>query len=183
MKITILNGDMSGLQTEFSKNLEVLASRFRQDHTVKLFPLQQMKLHYCTGCWNCWWKTPGECAIQDDAADIFSAVIHSDFVIFASPLMAGFTSSALKKITDRLIVLLHPYVELKNGECHHRKRYSKYPDFGVLLQKEDDTDEEDIEIVNTIYDRLSLNFHNTKKYLEFIDNYTIEKIFHDTCNN
>ena len=141
-----------------------------------------MNLHYCTGCWSCWWKTPGRCAINDDAEKIIRSVINSDFVIFASPLIAGFTSSALKKITDRLIVLLHPYIELINGESHHRKRYNKYPDFGLILEKETDTDNEDLDIVNDIYERFALNFHCEKKYTRYIDHDKVEDIIYETCN-
>lgn len=135
MKITILNGDMKQDENDFSRYLEKLAEGFRENHSIYLYPLNKMNLHYCTGCWDCWWKTPGRCTINDGAEKIFKSVINSDFVIFASPLMAGFTSSSLKKITDRLIVLLHPYIKLKNGECHHKKRYDKYPDFGLILKK------------------------------------------------
>jgi len=140
-----------------------------------------MNLHYCTGCWSCWWKTPGKCSIKDDAEPIFKSVINSDFFIFASPLIAGFTSSLLKKITDRFIVLLHPYIELKNGENHHRKRYTKYPDFGLILKNESVTDHEDIEIISDIYDRLAINFHCKKKYLKCIDQVKPKDIVYETC--
>jgi hypothetical protein len=183
MRITILNGDMSGSASDFTQTIANLSAKLEGTNTVDLYHLNQMNLHYCTGCWSCWWKTPGECALKDEAESIFRSVINSDFLIFASPLMAGFTSSALKNISDRLIVLLHPYIQIKDEECHHCKRYETYPDFGLLLQKEMDTDEEDIEIVNSIYKRLSLNFHNNLKYIEFIDKLTIEKIIHETCHN
>jgi multimeric flavodoxin WrbA len=124
MNIVILNGDARQEESEFQAFLEKLAEGFRINHSVRVFALGEMNLHYCTGCWSCWWKTPGICSIHDDAEEIFRSVIHSDFLIFASPLIAGFTSAVLKKITDRLIVLLHPYIELRNGENHHRKRYS-----------------------------------------------------------
>jgi multimeric flavodoxin WrbA len=182
MKITILNGDMRQGKSGFSAYIEKLAEEFRLNHTVQIFTLDKMNLHYCTGCWSCWWKTPGRCAINDDAEEIFKSVINADFFIFASPLIAGFTSSALKKITDRLIVLLHPYIELKNGECHHRKRYNTYPDFGLILEKEADTDHEDMKIVNDIYDRIALNFHCKKQYMKCIDNIKTEDIINETCN-
>jgi multimeric flavodoxin WrbA len=137
-----------------------------------------MNLHYCTGCWSCWWKTPGECAIKDDGEQIFRAVINSDFIIFASPLVTGFTSAILKKIQDRLIVLLHPYLEIINGESHHMKRYDKYPEFGVIIDKEEDTDDEDIKIIKDIYDRLAINFHSRQRFIKYVDNistYDIEQ--------
>ena len=97
-------------------------------------------------------------------------------------MIAGFTSSTLKKITDRLIVLLHPYIKLINGESHHQKRYNKYPDFGLILKKETDTDNEDLDIVNDIYDRFAINFHCEKKYMKYIDHDKVEDIIYETCN-
>jgi len=182
MQITILNGDMEPKENNFSIYIEKLAAEIQLNHAVQLFPLQKMNLDYCTGCWSCWWKTPGICAINDDAEKIFKAVINSDFVIFASPLIAGFTSSVLKKITDRLIVLLHPYIELRNGENHHKKRYNKYPDIGLVLEKEITTDNEDLEIINDIYDRFALNFHCKKKYLKCINHDKPEDIIYETCH-
>ncbi len=182
MNVVILNGDIRQGESDFTAYLEKLAEEFRLNHTVQLFQLDKMNLHYCTGCWSCWWKTPGRCAINDDAEEIFKSVINSDFFIFASPLIAGFTSSALKKITDRLIVLLHPYIEIRNGENHHRKRYNNYPDFGLVMEKEADTDNEDLEIVSDIYDRLAINFHCRKKYMKFIEHDKVENIVYETCN-
>jgi hypothetical protein len=118
-----------------------------------------MNIMQCTGCWSCWWKTPGICATKDDAQSIMYHVIHADLVVHASPVVAGFTSALLKTIQDRCIVLLHPYIEPIQGECHHRKRYDRYPDMALLLQPQSDTDEEDIEIITDIYHRLAINFH------------------------
>ena len=176
MTITILNGDPISQDGKFSGKIQMLANELGNKNQVNLFNLAQMDLHYCTGCWSCWWKTPGECAIKDDAEQIFRSVIHSDFVVFASPLVAGFTSSTLKKITDRLIVLLHPYIELINGECHHRGRYEKYPNIAVILGKEKDTDEEDLRIVKEICDRFAINFHGKQLFTKWIDEITVNDI-------
>ena len=141
-----------------------------------------MNLQYCIGCWSCWWKTPGLCTHKDNADEIFRSVLNSDFFIFASPIIAGFTSAELKKITDRLIILLHPYIQLINGEFHHRKRYEKYPKFGVIVEKEPETDNEDLQIITDIYDRLAINFHSQKKYLKVINSDKMEEILYETCN-
>lgn len=182
MKITILNGDIKHGKSNLSLYLEKLSEQFSKHHQVNIFSLNTMNLHYCTGCWNCWWKTPGKCALNDEAEKILHAVINSDFFIFASPLIAGFTSSTLKKITDRFVALLHPYIELHGGECHHRKRYDKYPDFGLILEKEANTDNEDLKIVNDIYDRLAINLHSKKKYMKIINQDKTEDIIYETCN-
>ncbi len=175
-KITILNGDIESEDNGFSEYMERLADRLNQSNLCSIFPLSQMNLHHCTGCFSCWWKTPGKCVIKDDAEDIFKAVIRSDLVIFASPLVGGFTSSVLKMIMDRMIVLIHPYIILSHGECHHAKRYDKYPNLGLLIQKEVKTDEEDLKIVEDIYDRFAINFHREMDFVELVGNWKLEDI-------
>ncbi len=177
--LTILNGDMKNGDSPFSRRISALAESLSTDYTVRYFRLADMQLHYCSGCFSCWWKTPGLCTFQDDAGQIFESYIHSDFVIFASPLYAGFTSSSLKKITDRLIVLLHPYITIIDGELHHMKRYQSYPDFGLVLEKECDTDDEDIAIINTIYDRFGLNFHARHRFTRWLENLSNEEVKHE----
>ncbi len=184
MKITILNGDIHPEKMIFSEYIQQLVKKLESEkHDVNIFNIISMNLLYCKGCWSCWWKTPGKCDIRDDGAQIFKSVINSDFIIFASPLIAGFTSSALKKITDRFVCLLHPYIQLKEGESHHRKRYEKYPDFGLLLEKEPDTDEQDIEIVKNIYERFSLNFHNQMRFCHFTETNKPEEIIYEISHN
>lgn len=180
MKICILYGNPVADDGAFTAFVEQLAISYPDTVTVDLWKLDVMNLNYCIGCWNCWWKTPGECIHHDDAVPIFRSVIAADLVIFASPLLAGFTSSSLKKITDRLIVLVHPYIILKNGENHHLKRYPKYPKIGVLLQDEADTDAEDIRIVTDIYQRLALNLHSEVKFVKRLAHTTIEEMVHET---
>ena len=70
----------------------------------------------------------------------------------------GFTSALLKQAHDKCIPLVLPYLRLFEGECHHPARYDNYPLMGLLLQLDDNTDEEDIEIITDIYRRDSLNF-------------------------
>jgi multimeric flavodoxin WrbA len=182
MKICILNGDMTTEASHFSDYLRNLSFELNKEHQVDLFALNQMNLHYCIGCWTCWIKTPGRCVHKDDAEQIFRSIINSDFFIFASPVIAGFTSSLLKKITDRLIVLIHPYFKIIYGEAHHRKRYEKYPDFGLIIQHEKDTDEEDLQIIKDIYERTAINFHSKLRFMKQIEKDKIEDIINETCN-
>ncbi len=165
MKITLINGAPQPGEQDLPYYTSIVAKEIGKNNEITYFPLANMNIKHCTGCWTCWWKTPGQCTLKDDATSVFQSVINSNMVIFASPIMAGFTSSLLKTLQDRLIVLLHPYIELVQGECHHRKRYEQYPDFGLLLSKDADSDAEDIQIITDIYKRLALNFHCTLKHV------------------
>lgn len=161
MKITILNGNPTEGNELFENYLINLSSLAEsRGHDVVTLLLRDMDIRYCIGCFGCWVKTPGKCSnSDDDMHTVCSHYINSDLVIFASPVIMGFTSALLKRVHDRIIPLVMPYVRFYDGESHHLPRYEKYPTMSLLLAKETDTDNGDLEIISEIYKRDSLNFH------------------------
>jgi len=158
VKITILNGNPDAGNSAFDGYLDGLSHLLAADqHEVTVVPLREMDIKYCTGCFGCWVKTPGECVVADESHDVCRAVINSDFVLFASPVIMGFYSALLKKVTDKLIPLVHPYIVVDQGEAHHRARYDRHPLLGLLLEKGDDADEGDVRIISDIHSRTALN--------------------------
>ncbi len=160
MKITVLNGNPnvedSGFDDYLTKLEMVLESN---DHTVKNLQLRDMDIRYCIGCFGCWIKTPGECSnAADDTRVVRREYMNSDLVIFASPVIMGFTSALLKRAHDRLLPLLLPYIRLYEGESHHVPRYDKYPLISLLIQPDGNTGAEDIDIISEIYRRDAINF-------------------------
>lgn len=175
----MVDGDMLISRGEFSDNVSALASYLRNKHNVHYYPLSQMDIRHCTGCWSCWVKTPGRCIFKDDMEAIYRSVMSSGILLFASPLMAGFTSSLLKKMQDRMIPLIHPYMDIRKGELHHKKRYPHYPSMALLLEKEKDTNPDDVKIINDIYNRLALNFHSELKKIWFFNPEICEEVYDD----
>ena len=162
MNICIVDGNPSTGTGGLQSFLEGLVGGLTAGGTsVEEIRLRDLEMRYCTGCFGCWVKSPGECVFKDDSAGICSQVINSDLTLFASPVIMGFPSALLKKAHDRLLPLIHPYIEFVQGECHHRARYSRYPLFGLLLEKQSDTDQEDLDLVTEIYGRLALNFKSS----------------------
>ena len=162
MKITIFNGNPDGGNDVFDNYLKRLSDALElREHTVTTLTLREMDIRYCIGCFDCWLKTPGECIVADASQDVCRQFIASDLVLFASPLIMGFTSALLKKAHDKLVPLIHPYIGIYHDECHHMPRYEKYPLTGLLLEKGRDSDEEDIEITSEIYRRDALNVHSS----------------------
>ena len=151
-----------------------------QGNTLIHHELSDMDIHYCTGCFNCWWKTPGKCIFSDDMEILYPEILSADLLIFASPLIMGLPSYRIKQCQDRLIPLLHPYITLIKGECHHRKRYEKYPDISLIVQKEPDTGTEDIQFLIDLHHRLALNFHSKFRGIGATDMAT-EEVYHETC--
>ena len=159
MTILVLDGNPDPANSSFQHYLEKLNDQLEsRGHTLQHVTLAGKHLKQCVGCWSCWVKTPGRCFVADDADDIRRTIMHSQFVLFASPLRMGFTSALLKTLQDKLLPLVHPYVELVQNEAHHIRRYPSYPLLGLLVEKELEMDEDDLEIVRKIYERLALNF-------------------------
>ena len=64
MKITILNGNPNADNVIFDDYLKALSDLLESsDHTALIITLREIDLRYCTGCFDCFVKTPGECAM------------------------------------------------------------------------------------------------------------------------
>jgi len=136
MNIAFIDGNHSKDNALFSQYVSSLNKKLLENnHTVSYFQLNSMNMKPCTGCWHCWWKTPGICSQKDDVEEILKSYITSDLVILSSPLVMGFPSALLKNFIDRLIPLFHPYIEIHNDECHHQWRYDSYPMMASLFQE------------------------------------------------
>lgn len=150
---------------------------FADGHPTEVFRLREMDIRQCVGCWDCWVKSPGRCRLPDDQEGILRRVLEVDCVVFAAPLVMGYPAALLKRCVERFIPLLHPYITLLEGECHHRKRYANYPDLALLLEREADTDDEDLDIVRDLFARCALNFHGELRTLN-----TTDQPIEEVCN-
>lgn len=115
--------------------------------SVSVFDLNRMDIHACLGCYVCNVKTPGVCIIKDDQTSILRSFVKSDRIVVITPVIQGFISGRTKSFIDRLYPLELPFIKIRNGVFTHDPRYDKNPDFGFILHKEKDTDEEDLEII------------------------------------
>jgi multimeric flavodoxin WrbA len=174
--IAIANGNPDAANASFDVYIQSLADALRaRSRGAQVLQLRDMDIRFCIGCFSCWLKTPGRCVHRDDMEQVLRAYVKSDLFIMASPLRMGFTSSLLKKTHDRLLPVLLPYVTFVRGEMHHKKRYRRYPDFGILVEKEQDTDAEDMDILRNVYERDMLNFHARLRFLHPISR-TVEEV-------
>ena len=80
----------------------------------------------------------------------------------------GFVTAQTKKICDRLIPLVHPYIEVDGGEFHHVRRYDSYPELGLLLL-DPDKDVERFDVIRNVFERLSINLKSSLPLSMMID--------------
>lgn len=159
MKATILNGAQHN-QPYIDVFQTLIISELQQIgvETVS-YTLRDNKVAYCTGCFECWVKTPGVCKIKDENHDIAADAIYSDLLIYLSPIVFGSYSSTLKKAVDHLIPLISPFFKQVNGETHHHKRYSKYPDLiGIGFQTKPNPTQ--AVLFGRLVERNAINFHS-----------------------
>lgn len=86
------------------------------------------KIKACIGCWSCWVKTPGVCICKDSMSEIYLDYVNADKVILLMDTAQGFINHSAKAFIDRTIPHYHPYIEIVDGECHHKARYARYPE-------------------------------------------------------
>lgn len=123
---------------------------------VETFPLREMKLAHCLGCFDCWIKTPGVCVEADAGREVAKAFIRSDVAVLFTPVTFGGYSPELKKMMDRLIPLIPPFFQMDHGEIHHPPRYARRPRLMVVgVQRHPDTGE--AHIFKTLAGRNAIN--------------------------
>jgi len=86
---------------------------------VDLQYVKRLKINPCQGEKNCWLKTPGECLQKDHMNAIYPKLRQADIIVFAIPVYVDGMPGPMKTLIDRLIPLIEPYVELREGHCRH----------------------------------------------------------------
>ncbi len=89
---------------------------------VELFYTSKLNIHPCTGEFNCWLKTPGECLHNDDMKMLYPKIAEADVMVFATPVYADGITGPMKNLIDRMIPRLLPFFELRDGHSRHPVR-------------------------------------------------------------
>lgn len=131
MNILILDGGpRDGRGETCRKVAAAVASEARaRGDTLTAFDLDGLDIKPCRGCFACWLKHPGTCAIKDGQEDILEAMAASDVQVWITPVTFGGYSPALKKVLDRAIPNILPYFIMRRGEVHHPLRYPRRRSF------------------------------------------------------
>jgi len=156
MKVLILDGTKSN-NNESTKIFDLILEELKKlNWDITSIVLEDKNIDYCTGCFVCWVQTPGECVFKDYEENVVRDMVHSDLIIYLTPIMFGGYSSILKKALDRQIGRVLPYFTKIDGEVHHPKRYEKQQSLlSIGLLDKLDTEKE--EIFKTLVARNAIN--------------------------
>ena len=140
---------------------------------VESYTLRDMVIAPCEGCFGCWVKTPGMCAIDDDGRNVARVACQSDLWIFLTHVTFGGYSSELKKAVDRMICLGLPYFIDVNNEIHHPLRYAKCAAL-VGIGSAEERDSESAEIFKRLVKRNAVNFRSSTYVGEVLNAHATE---------
>lgn len=86
---------------------------------VELLFTKKLNVNPCQGCFNCWLKTPGKCFQKDDMQMLLPKLHEADILVLATPLYVDGMSAPMKNVIDRMVPLVQPFVELRDGHYRH----------------------------------------------------------------
>ena len=100
---------------------------------VELFYTKKLNINPCQGCFTCWLKTPGVCFQKDDMQMLHPKLRQADIWVLATPLYVDGMTGSMKNLLDRLIPLVQPFIELRDGHCRHPLREGRKSGKVVLV--------------------------------------------------
>ncbi len=163
MNIVILNGGPSNGRGAMSRGVADEAERKARvkGFAVSRFDLDGLDIKPCRGCFACWTKHPGTCAIKDDQEAILKAMASSDVQVWITPISFGGYGAALKRPLDRSIPNALPFFIKVHSEVHHPERYDKrrsFLVFGTLPSPEEESER----IFHNLVRRNAINLHSVR---------------------
>ena len=76
-------------------------------------------IHPCIGCFSCWRRDPGVCAIKDGYENMGCLIHHSDEVVVISKYTYGGFSGAVKSVFDRSLGFILPLLKFLAPEIQN----------------------------------------------------------------
>lgn len=122
--------------------------------------LSKQKIQHCMACSICWVKTPGQCVLKDDMAELQSKYFESDISVFASPLFVDNVTGYMKIFMDRLwfpMIDHHFEKDEEYGECRHPRRQTYIPKM-VAMANCGCPEQGQFAALRVLYRRIARNF-------------------------
>jgi putative NADPH-quinone reductase len=91
--------------------------------SVETVYLREKNIHYCSGCFSCWTKTPGVCIHKDDMPELLEKSRQADIWVYATPLYSYTVSGQMKTYMDRALPLALPYMVKEGDQYVHPMRH------------------------------------------------------------
>ncbi len=81
---------------------------------VNLLYTKQLNVNPCTGEFDCWYKNPGKCYINDSMQPVYSKLREADILVLGIPVYLPLPGE-MQNFLNRLMPLLNPILRYRNG--------------------------------------------------------------------
>jgi multimeric flavodoxin WrbA len=99
---------------------------------VEMIELRKKRIQFCTGCYTCWTKTPGQCVLDDDMTrELYPKWLACDIAVYGTPLYNDGISAAMKAFIERTLPSYEPFLSRRKGRSYHPLR-GKHPAIVIL---------------------------------------------------
>jgi hypothetical protein len=78
--------------------------------TTELMHVAKLTIEPCTGCYQCWVRTPGVCVHRDDMEQVIETYNAADVVVFGTPVYHCSMTGIMKTLLDRLLPRYEPWL-------------------------------------------------------------------------
>ena len=103
---------------------------------------RERKVVPCTGCFSCWFRTPGECLINDGCGNPSSILGKCDELIIISECFYGSVSPFVKNVLDRSLSYVAPDFDIEDGRMKHKRRYPNTLELSAYFYGDNITEKE-----------------------------------------
>ena len=125
MNILLINGSPKGTRSNTYRLSKAFVEGISEAvHSVcEELTVSDMDIRPCLGCFACWNKSGGECAIKDDMKDVLNKILWADIVIWSFGLYYFNVPGKLKTLIDRQLPLALPFMLSDSEAGSHPTRY------------------------------------------------------------
>jgi multimeric flavodoxin WrbA len=81
--------------------------------SVDLLYVKRLNVKDCVSDFDCWWKKPGECIINDDMQLVYPKLREADVLVLATPVYIPLPGG-MQNFMNRLCPLMEPLLEWRN---------------------------------------------------------------------
>lgn len=129
---------------------ELSASLAAHGIPVHYISLADSEVKPCINCGGCTYQTYNRCVFRDDGDAIYPKVIQADVLIFVTPVVFGGYSFPIKRIFDKMGLLMDRHYFIEDGEMVKGGRgRGQFRFFAVGLTK--GCDEEEIKAFEDLF--------------------------------
>jgi multimeric flavodoxin WrbA len=111
MKALILCDRESLSFQDYNLSFQVQTTVEKSDNETHIITLNGDEIKPCVGCFGCWFKTPGQCVMTTDCANLVAKrEIQSDVLVILSKITYGGFSYDIKSFLDRSILIFRHFL-------------------------------------------------------------------------